>query len=74
MESHTTKDYKADFERLSDEFEDIEKVIEGVHDNASDTSVKWLAEVIFVLLGVIDEYFVNLDLLLNGDDDRCTQS
>jgi len=69
LERDEAKDYKAAFERLSDEFEDIEKVIEGVHDTAKDSSIKWLAEVIFVLLTVIDDYFVNLDLLLNGDDD-----
>ena len=74
MESNATKDYKADFERMEDEFEDISKTIERIHDNAKDSSIKWLAEVIFVLLTVIDDYFVNLDLLLNGDDDRCTQS
>jgi len=54
---------------MEDEFEDISKTIEHIHDNAKDSSIKWLAEVIFVLLTVIDDYFVNLDLLLNGDDD-----
>jgi hypothetical protein len=69
LERDAPKDYKAVFERLSDEFEDIEKVIEQVHDESKDSSIKWLAETIFVLLCVIDDYFVNLDLLLNGDDD-----
>jgi hypothetical protein len=69
LERDAPKDYRAAFERLSDEFEDIEKVIEQVHDESKDSSIKWLAETIFVLLCVIDDYFVNLDLLLNGDDD-----
>jgi len=72
LERDEAKDYKPDFERMEDEFADIEKTIERIHDTAKDSSIKWLAEVIFVLLTVIDDYFVNLDLLLNGDDDRCT--
>jgi len=69
LERDVPKDHKPDFERMEDEFADIEKTIERIHDTAKDSSIKWLAEVIFVLLTVIDDYFVNLDLLLNGDDD-----
>jgi len=74
LERDAAKNYKADFARLEDELEDMEKVIEGVHDTASDSTVKYFANVIAMLLTVVDEYFINLDWLINGDEDRCTQS